>query len=52
MIELGQHAQFIVGAYVGVLGGLAALVAWTLIDARRTKHRLEELGDTKRGGTR
>jgi heme exporter protein CcmD len=52
MIELGQHAQFIVGAYVGVFGGLAALVAWILIDARRTKRRLEELGDTKRDGTR
>ncbi|MBF0677881.1 MAG: heme exporter protein CcmD [Devosia sp.] len=51
-MELGQHAQFIIGAYVGVFGGLAALVAWTLIDARRTKRRLEELGGSQRGGSR
>lgn len=52
MIELGQHAQFIVWSYVGVFACLFGLVAWTLIDARRTKQRLEELGDTNRTGSR
>lgn len=48
MIELGQHAQFIVWAYIGVFLGLFALLAWTLADARRTQQRLDALGDTRR----
>ncbi|MCW5723096.1 MAG: heme exporter protein CcmD [Devosia sp.] len=50
MIELGQHAQFIIWAYVGVFAGLLALVSWTLLDARRTQRRLEALGDPRRDG--
>lgn len=43
MIELGPHAAFIVWAYVGVAIGVAALVAWTLLDARTTARRLDAL---------
>jgi heme exporter protein D len=45
MIALGAHAEFIITAYVGVFAGLAALIAWTLIDSRRTKARLDTLND-------
>ncbi len=48
MIDLGQHAQFIVLAYAGVFVGLAALIGWIAYDSRRTRARLAELGD-KRG---
>lgn len=50
MIALGQHAQFIAWAYLGVFLGLSALVAWTWLDARRTRRRLTELGDTRHDG--
>jgi len=36
MIDLGPHAVFIVAAYVGVTVAVAALIGWTLYDARRT----------------
>jgi hypothetical protein len=48
MIELGQHATFIAAAYIGVFAGAAALIAWTIIDSRRTNARLNELGDKRR----
>ncbi|WP_233280554.1 heme exporter protein CcmD [Devosia rhizoryzae] len=47
MIELGQHAEFIIGAYCGVFLGVAALIGWTILDARRTAARLLELGDKR-----
>ena len=47
MIDLGQHAQFITAAYAGVVLGLFALIAWIIVDARRVKARLAELGDTR-----
>lgn len=47
MIELGQHAQFIVWAYLGVGLGLIGLIALTLLDARRVARRLTELGDPR-----
>lgn len=48
MIELGQHAGFIVGAYCGVFLGVAALIGWTIFNSRRTAARLVELGDQRR----
>lgn len=48
MIALGAHAEFIIAAYIGVFLGLAALVFWTVLAARQTQRRLEELGDTQR----
>ncbi|CAN7481551.1 heme exporter protein CcmD [Devosia sp. LjRoot3] len=48
MIALGAHAEFIISAYAGVFIGLAALVGWTILAARQTKRRLEELGDGQR----
>ena len=48
MIALGAHAEFIIAAYIGVFAGLAALIGWTVLAARQTKRRLEELGDSKR----
>ena len=47
MIDLGQHAQFIVAAYAGVFLGLAALIGWVIADHRRVKARLAELGDRR-----
>ncbi len=43
MIDLGPHAVFIVWAYGGVALAVAALIAWTLFDARATARRLAEL---------
>ncbi|MCP8882866.1 heme exporter protein CcmD [Devosia sp. XJ19-1] len=48
MIDLGQHAQFITAAYAGVFLGLFALIGWIVVESRRVKARLAELGD-KRG---
>ena len=48
MIGLGAHAEFIIAAYAGVFLGLAALIAWVIASSRRTRARLEALGD-KRG---
>jgi len=48
MIDLGQHAQFIAAAYIGVFLGLAILIGWIAFDSRRVRARLSELGD-KRG---
>ncbi len=43
MIDLGPHAIFIVWAYIGVAAAIAALVAWTLLDARATARKLAAL---------
>ena len=43
MIDLGPHAVFIVWAYIGVAIGVAGLIGWTLLDARRTASKLAEL---------
>lgn len=50
MIALGDHAEFILAAYAGVFLGLALLICWTVLSARRTTKRLAELGDTRRDG--
>jgi len=43
MIELGEHAQFIVWGYAGVALGTLALIAWVLWQGRRVATRLREL---------
>lgn len=43
MIDLGPHAVFIIWAYIGVIIGVAALIGWTLYDARRTAAELARL---------
>jgi len=43
MIDLGPHAVFIVWTYLGVAIALAALIGWTLFDARATSARLAQL---------
>lgn len=43
MIDLGPHAVFIVWAYIGVALGVAGLIGWTLLDARRTAQKLADL---------
>ncbi|MCD7058392.1 heme exporter protein CcmD [Pelagibacterium xiamenense] len=43
MIELGAHWEFIVAAYLGTVVVVAALVGWTVYDARRTRGRIVEL---------
>jgi heme exporter protein CcmD len=48
MIDLGQHALFIIAAYAGVTLGLVALIGWVVTDSRRVTARLAQLGD-KRG---
>ena len=35
MIELGEHAQFIVWGYIGVAAGTLALTAWVLWQPQR-----------------
>lgn len=51
MIALGAHAEFIIAAYAGVFAGLAALVGWTVLAARQSRRRLEELGDSQRANS-
>jgi heme exporter protein D len=43
MINLGPHAVFIVSAYAGVTLAVAALIFWTLFDARRTASKTAAL---------
>lgn len=47
MIDLGQHAQFIAAAYIGVFASLFSLIAWVVAASRRTTARLAELGDKR-----
>jgi heme exporter protein CcmD len=43
MIDLGPHWVFIVSGYAGVAVVVAALIGWTLVNARRARARLAEL---------
>lgn len=43
MIDLGPHAVFIIWAYIGVVLGVFAVIAWTLFDARTTASQLAAL---------
>ena len=43
MIDLGQHAEFIVWGYVGVAIAVLALVGYVLWDSRRVKAKLAAL---------
>ena len=43
MIELGQHWAFIIAAHAGCFGIVAALIVWTMFDARRSRARVAQL---------
>jgi heme exporter protein D len=43
MIDLGQHAEFIVWGYIGVAIGTLALIGWVLFDSRRVAAQLKDL---------
>ncbi len=45
MIDLGQHAAFIVWAYAGAALGVALLIGFAVFDARRTAARLKSLDE-------
>ncbi|MCC6949443.1 MAG: heme exporter protein CcmD [Bradyrhizobiaceae bacterium] len=50
-MELGQHAGFIVAAYVAALIVLALLVVWVIVDHRMQRQaiaKLEAQGITRR----
>ena len=42
-MDLGPHAAYIWAAYASVAVGLAALVAWLVIDGRRQQRLVDEL---------
>jgi heme exporter protein CcmD len=43
MIDLGQHAEYIVWGYLGVMVVSAALIAWVRWDSRRVGQKLKAL---------
>ncbi len=43
MIALGNHAGFIVAAYLATLIVIAGLVVWIVLDGRSLRRRLAEL---------
>ena len=43
MIDLGQHAEFIIWGYAGVALATLALIAYVLWDGRRVAARLKAL---------
>ena len=43
MIDLGQHAEFIIWGYAGVLVATLALIGYVLWDGRRVAARLKSL---------
>ena len=43
MIDLGQHAEFIIWGYAGVAVATIALIAYVLWDGRRVTARLKAL---------
>ena len=43
MIDLGPHAVFIIWAYIGVAIGVAGLLLYAALDARRISNRLKDL---------
>jgi heme exporter protein D len=45
MIELGPYANYIVGAYAGVVVLVALLIGYVAWDARRVATRLKDLED-------
>jgi hypothetical protein len=45
MIDLGQHAEFIIWGYLGVAVGTLALIGWVLFDSRRVAARLKDLDE-------
>ena len=51
---LGDYGGYIVAAYLAVTLGVAALISWVLIDARRLARELAriEAARLKRGGER
>jgi len=49
MIGLGEHAEFIIAAYLGVFAGLALLIGWVGWAARHTGRRLRGLDDRQEG---
>ena len=53
MIDLGQHAAFIIAAYAAALAVVAGLTAWVCADhaaQRRLLADLEARGITRRSG--
>jgi heme exporter protein D len=42
-MELGPHAAYIWVAYASVAAGLAALVAWLVLDGRHQQRLVDEL---------
>jgi heme exporter protein D len=42
-MDLGPHATFIWAAYAAVAAGLAALLAWLVIDGRRQQAQVDAL---------
>jgi heme exporter protein D len=42
-MDLGPHAGFIVGAYVGAVAIVAALIAWVMLDRRHLARAVDEL---------
>jgi heme exporter protein D len=43
MPDFGPHAVFIVWAYAGVFAGVAGLIGYAVLDARRIRSRLKSL---------
>lgn len=43
MIELGEHAEFIIWGYVGVAVATLALVGWVIWQSRKVRHQLAAL---------
>ena len=43
MIDLGQHAEFIIWGYAGVLVATLALIGYVLWDSRRVAAKLRTL---------
>ena len=43
MFDLGPHAAYIIGAYLGVAGLVAALIFYVAWDSLRMKQKLAEL---------
>lgn len=45
MIDLGPHAIFIIGSYVGVFSVTGALILWVWANSNKQKNRLADLDD-------
>ena len=43
MMNLGQHAAFIVSAYAAAVAIVAVLILWVALDRRRLRLAIEEL---------